>query len=159
MASLLHTYTILKYLKVNVQMLHHFAIVVYQPTTKTQWHTLMSNYLTHVSVGLLGVSCSRRGQLDSRPCHTCLASSSWDQQASWAGRNTQGLLRPGLNAATLSVVLHSFGQSKSQIDRAGEIHSASEMGGRKCQVHGKGHGYREGWRIGAEDAVILRCQP
>lgn len=68
MASLCYMHTILRNLKVDVQMLHEFAVVVYQPTTKTQWPTPMSTDLTHVSVGPLGVTRSRLAQLDSWLC-------------------------------------------------------------------------------------------
>ena len=56
-----YPHTILKYLKANIQILYQFPIAAWQLTTKTQWHTLMSVYLTHRSVGLLGVSRSRLG--------------------------------------------------------------------------------------------------
>lgn len=98
----------------------------------------MSIYLTPTSVGLLGVICSGRG-LAGRPAlsHVCLILLVGPASHRASG-NRQGLLRPVLRAAARSVLIDAVGQNKShsgaQIQGAGEIHCASEMGGRAKSV-------------------------
>lgn len=64
-------------------------------------------------------------------CSGCFSSSSWDQPASGASRNPQGLLRPRLSTAVLSILPRSIGLSRShgsaQIQGAEEIRSAPLM--------------------------------
>ena len=86
----------------------------------------------------------------------CFSSFSGDQPAGQATGHTQGLLRPGVGNAGLSILPHSVGQSMShgcaQNQGAEEIQPASlREAGHSPVVRSMGAG-----KAGAKDTVILR---